>query len=153
MLILQLALLSGCAANSQNLADFDLVRVPIDEGAVTTLRVMWFSGIDALASPSAYVEAGAHAIEGTLALTERSLTLIVGGTAASRSGTGLHIRYRRIASIDVQRYLNNRAVVIRRRDGKIDSFQIRGAVIDRERTEDVGRLLQSRIQAAPVPVP
>lgn len=154
MLICQLALLAGCATNSQNLAGFDLVRVPTDEGAVTTFRVTWFSGVDALATPSAYVEAESRAIQGTLFLTDRSVSLLVGGTPASRSGTGVHIRYSRIATIDIRHYLNSCAVVIRRRDGKVDSFQIRGAIfIDREQTEAAGRLLRSRVQATSLPVP
>ena len=154
ILMFHLALLSGHATNAQNLAGLDLVRVPADEGAPTTFRVTWFSGVDALASASAYVNADANAIHGTLVLTDRSLTFLVGGTAASRSGTGLHIRYIRIASVEVRRKMKNRVVVIRRRDGKVDSFQIRRTgFIDREQTEAAGQLLQSKLQMVPVPVP
>ena len=58
---------------------------------------------------------------------------------------GLHIPYGEIASVEVRRYINWRAVVIKRRDGKVDSFNIGGAVIDRKQTEVAGELLRSKI--------
>ncbi len=153
-LILNLVLLSGCATHAQSRADFDLVTVPADEGAVTTYGVTWFPGVDALASSSAYAEADQQSIQGTLALTERSLTFMSSSNAAALAATGVHIRYSRIASIDIRHLLNTPAVLIKRRDGKMDSFQIRGTIfIDREQTEAAGRLLQSKIQSQPVTAP
>ena len=137
-------------ANAQTGADFAQVTVPADEGAVSTFgSVIWYSGVDVLANSSTFVEAGQQAIKGTLELTERSLTLLTGSEAGARTGTGLHIPYSEIASVDVRHHINWRAVVIKRRDGKIDSFNIGGAFIDRKQTEAAGELLRSKIQTQP----
>ena len=67
---------------------------------------------------------------------------------------GLRIAYDDIASVDVRHLLNTPAVVIRRRDSKIDSFQVRRAVfIKRKETEALGHLLQSRIHGPSVSGP
>lgn len=134
-------------ASAQTSADFAQVTVPADEGSISTFdRVIWYSGVDVLANSSTFVEAGAQSIKGTLELTDRSLTLLTGSETATRTGMGLHIPYREIASVEVRHYINWRAVVIKRRDGKLDSFNIGGAFIDRKQTEAAGELLRSKIR-------
>jgi len=139
-------------ANAQTGADFTQVTVPADEGAVRTFgSVTWYSGVDVLANSSTFVEAGEQAIKGTLELTDRSLTLLTGSEAGTRTGMGLRIPYSEIASVDIRHHINWHAVVIKRRDGKIDSFNIFGGIfIDRKQTEAAGELLQSKIQTQPV---
>ncbi len=137
-------------ASAQTSADFAQVALPADEGTVSTFaRVIWYSGVNVLANSSTFVEAGQQGIKGTLELTDRSLTLITGSDTAARSGMGLHIPYSEIASVEIRRRMNWRAVVIKRRDGKLDSFNIGGAVIDRKQTEAAGELLRSKIQTQP----
>lgn len=134
-------------ASAQTSADFGQVTVPADEGPVSAFdRVIWYSGVDVLVNSSTFLEAGQQGIHGTLELTGRSLTLLTGADTGTRMGTGLHIPYSEIVSVEIRRYINWRAVVIKRRDGKLDSFSIGGAVIDRKRTEAAGELLRSRIK-------
>lgn len=137
-------------ARAQASAEFAEVTVPADEGAVSTFdRVIWYSGVDVLANSSTFVEAGQQSINGTLELTDRSLTLLTGSEPGARTGMGLHIPYGDIASVEVRHYINWRAVVIKRRDGKLDSFNIGGAFIDRKQTEAAGELLLSKIRTQP----
>lgn len=137
-------------ASAQTRADFTQVTVPVDEGAVSTFdRVIWYSGVDVLANSSSLVAASKQGIKGTLELTDRSLTLLTGSDAGAREGMGLQIPYSEIASVEVRRYINWRAVVIKRRDGKLDSFNIGGAVIDRRQTQAAGELLRSKIRTQP----
>ncbi len=139
-------------ATAQTRADSEQVTVPADEDAVRTYgAVTLFSGVDVLASSSTFVEADQQAIKCTLELTDRSLTLLAGSGATARTGMGLHMSYSEIASVEIRHYLNSRAVVIKRRDGKLDSFNIGGAFIDRKQTEAAaGELLRSKIQTQPV---
>ncbi len=142
------------AASAQARAEFDNVTVPTDEGTVTAYgSVVWYSGVDVLANSSTFVEAGQQEIKGTLELTDRSLTLLTGSDSAARAGMGLRIPYSEIASVDIRHQVNWRAVVIKRRDGKIDSFRIGGAFVDRKQTEAAGELLRSKIQTQPGSAP
>lgn len=138
----------------------DNVTVPKDEGAVTTYRVHWFSGINPLGKGPEYLEAHEYAVDGALKLTDRSVTLLVGSDLAAQTGRGLSISYSDIASIEVVQsglignaglFGSNRAIVIKRRDYRVDSFQVYGGRPimgwDRRRTEAAAELLRSKVEA------
>jgi hypothetical protein len=134
---------------SPTVAGLGEVSVPSDEGAITTFGdADWLAGVNGFDKMMAYVNATKAAIHGALLLTDRSLTLLVAAEAGSRTGSGLRIPYSDIASVEIQHFAVNHIVVVRRRDGHVDSFQLStnfGA--ERKRTESAGALLRSKVQA------
>jgi hypothetical protein len=51
-----------------------------------------------------------------------------------------------IASVTIEHKHKNYMVVITQRDGHVDAFQVvRSVMIDREKTEEAGKLIQSRL--------
>jgi hypothetical protein len=127
-------------------AGFDTVTVPTDEGALKTYSgVNWFAGVDVTANFKTIMHAAERMQRGELKLTDRSLTMVV---AASETGMGVHISYSDIESIEVHRHGLMPAVVIRRKDKRLDSFEIVPKIlIDHQQTEAVGELLQTKIEA------
>lgn len=125
------------------------VVIPVDEGAVTSYPdVTWFARVNAWASFLSFPDAAAHALHGTLAVTDQSLTFLSGSDQGSTNRIGIRIPYREIQAVEIRGVLRNRGVVITRRDGHLDSFQIvHGIVIDPGQTVARGELLRSKVQA------
>ena len=123
------------------------VTVPTDEGATRMYKVHWYSGVDYLSSFSSMADAEQWEVRGALALTDRSLTLVLQSDPESQTAPGLRILYSDIASIEVSSIGLNRAVVVKRRDNHLDSFQVRGLLVDRQQTQEAADLLRSRVEA------
>ncbi len=140
----KLVLQSTSTTARSRLMLFEKAATPNDEGAVTTYRVRWFSGFNM--NETEFWDASEYVVDGVLKLTDRSMTLLLGSDMAAQTGTGLNVPYSEIASIELGHsgLLGlNQAVVIKRRDGHVDSFQIPW---DRKQTEAAVALLRSKVE-------
>ena len=138
------------ATDREREAQVSMVRIPTDEGAAATRgSILWFQGADALDNFRHYQAALGRALRGTVTLTDRSLTFLSDPEEGQTLGLGAQIPYSDISSITVSTFVANATVVVTRRDGKLDSFQIHGALgAGRTRTEALADELRARVRAA-----
>jgi hypothetical protein len=87
-------------------------------------------------------------LKGAVLVTEDALLIRLTTSAGGAEPMGVRIPYADIASVEVKNKMAQRAVVVTRRNGRLDSFAVTtagGGRIDRERTQAAGELLAGRL--------
>jgi len=126
-----------------------------DTGVVVAGRAHWFADVDILGQGFWHAsEQVGKFQEGRLLLTDQQVIMQVvsqGGVALKASEqVAIDIPYAAIASISFERKALSCEVVIKQRNGHVDSFQMVPHVrVNREQTEAVARALQAKLAARP----
>jgi hypothetical protein len=109
-------------------------------------RVYWSPDIDSVKT-SAFKRGS---LRGTIFLTDDSLVLQLSSASSEAEPLGIAIPYADIAAVEVKNRMRFRAVVIRRKNGRLDSFNLStpgGGWIDREQTQACGEQLARKLRA------
>jgi len=121
------------------------------QSAVSHWRdLAWFGGVDALGSLKTIGTLSQHAQRGVLMLTDDAVVAEVGAPGVPidevSTRTSIVVRYEDIADVSNTRWGFNRDVVLHRRDGGIDSFQILvGEAAQIHLTVEIGEQIRGRI--------
>jgi hypothetical protein len=109
-------------------------------------RVTWSPDIDAVETSG--FKRGS--LRGTIFLGDDSLVLQLASASNEAEPIGIAIPYADIAAVEVKNRMRFRAVVIKRKNGRLDSFNLAtagGVWIDRDQTKACGEQLASKLEA------